>query len=180
MRTRSFLFLLGFSCPTAAAGVLGGCGNVVVISPPGGTGGHGAGHSHDGGGPDSDIPPDALPDYVDPGCPDAGPAEMMFTCDPYNQHNGDCPGNEGCYIFSNPPQTLCGKEVYGSECATQGPGMQGASCNGGPHQCAAGFCCVVTGSGNQCVLLCELQGGTGCPDGLVCEPIDVEGFGGCL
>jgi hypothetical protein len=178
MRTRSFL-LLGFFCPAVAAGALGGCGTVVTIPPTGGTGGHHVGHNPDGGS-DSEIPLDAMPDYVDPGCPDAGPAVMMFTCDPYNQHNGDCPGNEGCYIFSNPPQTLCGKTVYGSECAPQGPGKQGAPCGNGPTECSAGFACVITGSGDQCVLLCELQGGAGCPDGLVCEPIDVQGFGGCL
>ena len=63
--------------------------------------------------------------------------------------------------------------------ASQGTGQQGAGCQGG-QACAAGFACVVSGSGDQCVQLCELQGGSSCPPGLVCEPIDVKGFGGCL
>ncbi len=102
----------------------------------------------------------------------------MFMCDPYNQDNGDCQPGQGCFIFTDPPQTPCGQEVYGAECDTAGPGQQGAPCNG--SGCAAGFTCVVSGAGNQCVQLCELQGDSGCPSGLVCQPIDVEGFGGCL
>ena len=177
MRKRSFLLLLGFFSPLAAIG--GGCGSVVTVASGGsGTGAHGTGHLPDGGTGGTPFF-DAQPDYVDPGCPDAGPPLMDFTCDPYHQHNGDCPGNEGCYIFSTPPQTLCGQETYGAICAPQGAGMQGAPC-GGAQQCAAGFTCVVSGSGDQCILLCALMGTTGCPDGLVCEPIDVQGFGGCL
>jgi len=182
MRQRSLLLLLGFFGPTALAGgaSLGGCGSVVTVAEGGsGTGAHTGGHHQDGGGGTGGGLADAQIDYVDPGCPDAGPPVAMFMCDPYNQHNGDCPGNEGCYIFSNPPQTTCGQEVYGAVCAPQGTGQQGAGCQGG-QACAAGFACVVSGSGDQCVQLCELQGGSGCPAGFVCEPIDVKGFGGCL
>jgi hypothetical protein len=86
---------------------------------------------------------------------------------------------EGRDIVDQYPQEPCGQEVYGSVCQPAGPGMQGADCSG-PEDCGAGFSCVVTGSGVQCTQLCELTGPSGCPDGLVCEPIDVEGFGGCL
>jgi hypothetical protein len=182
MLQRAFLVTLGFLAPAALAGgaALGGCGSVVTVSPPGGTGGrHGGEHFPDGGGGMGGSVADAQIDYVDPGCPDAGPPLTMFTCDPFNQHNGDCPSNEGCYIFSTPPETTCGQEVYGATCAPQGQGQQGAPCGGGSG-CAAGFSCVVTGSGDQCVRLCELQGASSCPPGLVCETIDVKGFGGCL
>jgi hypothetical protein len=181
MRQRFFLLVPAFFGPAALAGgaSLGGCGSVVTVAPTGdGTGAHDGGHHTDGGGTGGG-PADAQPDYMDPGCPDAGPPITQFDCDPYNQHNGDCPGSEGCYIFSNPPQTTCGQEVYGAVCAPAGSGTQGAPCQGG-QACAAGFTCVVTGSGDQCVLLCELQGASTCPAGFVCEPIDVKGFGGCL
>ena len=184
MRLHFFLLVLGSSLPAAAVGSLAaGCGPSVE-TPPGsggaGTGGSGGalvtgstGH----GGFDAGL--DALPDYVDPGCPDAGPKLMMFMCDPYNQNNGDCLPGQGCFIFVKYPSMPCGQEVYGATCAHAGTGMQGSPCTGG-QQCGAGFVCVVSGSGDQCVQLCELKGQSGCTNGLVCEPIDVEGFGGCL
>jgi hypothetical protein len=187
---RFFLLLLGgcsalglpvaLASLAAAGAALGGCGTTVSIAPPtGGTGGNETTHPSDAGAGTGGEPADAAPDYVDPGCPDAGPKVTMFMCDPYHQGNGDCPPGEGCYIFSTPPSTPCGQEVYGAGCDFQGMGQQGAPCEG-MQECAGGFACVVSGSGNQCVLLCELQGSSTCPDGLVCEPIDVQGFGGCL
>jgi hypothetical protein len=77
------------------------------------------------------------------------------------------------------PGEVCGQELYGSRCATAGSGGQGAACSGGAD-CQGGFVCVVTGAGNQCVELCPLVGNDDCPPGLVCEPIDIPGFGGCL
>ncbi len=171
--------------PALAAGAITGCSNVVLqeetASGEGGGGGGdggnttttGAGaHKPDGG-------KDAFDDYVDPGCPDAGPPIVDFQCDPYDQFNGDCAPGEGCYIYVEYPSEPCGQEIYGAVCAPQGFGQQGDGCNGA-LDCGAGFVCVVTGGGNQCVELCPLVGEDGCPPGLVCEPIDVEGFGGCL
>jgi hypothetical protein len=171
MRKRFFLLLLGSILPAAIAG---GCGSVAVTSP----GGAGGGHGGVGGGGFGE-PPDAAPDYVDPGCPDAGGKKNAFTCDPFSQHDGMCPPGTGCYIYSQPPQTVCGPEVFGSTCASVGPGGQGDGCHG-DQDCGAGFTCVVTGSGDQCSQLCPLQGNSGCPAGMVCQPIDVQGFGGCL
>jgi hypothetical protein len=175
MHLRAFLLAFGSAVPLALAG---GCQTVIVTASGGGGAGHGMGAAGTGGFGAS-YPADASIDYQDPGCPDAGPPLMQLDCDPYHQSNGDCPPGEGCYIFADPPQTVCGQETYGATCAPQGTGKQGASCDQGAG-CAAGFACVVTGSGTQCVLLCQLQGGTGCPNGLVCQPIDVQGFGGCL
>jgi hypothetical protein len=121
---------------------------------------------------------DALPDYVDPGCPDAGPPVQMFECDPYKAANG-CPDGQNCYIYGQPPADPCGQELYGSTCQPGGIGTQGTPC-GSATDCASGYVCVISGSGTQCIELCKLSGDATCPPGLVCEPIDVEGFGGCL
>jgi hypothetical protein len=186
MRTRFFLLgTLSFALSASVGGALAaGCGPSVETLPSGTGGGGGTGgfstSTGTGAGTGAfDAGKDALPDYVDPGCPDAGPAIQMYECDPYNQFNGDCMPGEGCYIFVQYPSEPCGQETYGAFCQPTGPGQQSAPCSGA-QDCGAGFVCVVSGSGDQCVELCQLSGSTGCPDGLVCEPIDVEGFGGCL
>ena len=174
----------GLSVPAAAL-IASGCGSSVTYLPAG-DGGGGEGGSFiflDAG---KDAPPDttepiydAFPDYEDPGCPDQPPPLYDFTCDPYDQDNGDCLLGEGCYIFVQYPPDPCGQEIYGAYCYPQGGGSQGDPCGGG-QDCGAGYVCVVSGSGNQCIQLCHLTGPDGCPPGLVCEPIDVEGFGGCI
>jgi len=186
MRNRIFLLLLAISSPVTLAGLAGsGCGSVSIETDPsdldggGGDARHDAHPSSTSGGTDGGNPLDALPDYVDPGCPDAGPPLTNYMCDPFNQNNGDCLGGEGCYIFVQYPSEPCGEEIYGAVCAPAGPGGQGDPCDGG-QSCGGGFVCVVSGSGNQCVELCPLTGKDGCAPGLSCEPIDVEGFGGCL
>lgn len=172
----SINLLLVFSGP--------GCDNTVVEIKPGEGGGGAGGTANAGnaGTTDHDAGPDAkdaLPDYVDPGCPDAPPAMTDFQCDPYNQNNGDCAPGEGCYIYVQYPQEACEQEIYGAYCSPAGGGSQGDPCGGGPD-CGAGLVCVITGFGTQCVQLCPLSGQAGCPDGLTCEAIDVEGFGGCF
>lgn len=160
-----------------------GCGNTVVeIKPPEGGGGEGGGGVTGGGGIIADAGndgKDALPDYEDPGCPPTDPPPPDLQCDPYNQNNGDCLPGEGCYIYVQYPDDPCEQEIYGSFCAQAGTGQQGDPCQGGPT-CGAGLVCVITGFGTQCVQLCPLTGESGCPDGLTCEAIDVEGFGGCF
>ena len=183
MSSRYLLIAAGALLTPVLAGVDGGCSSVSIITDnPNGTGGAG-GYVFLDGGPDAHDahppPPDVLSDYVDPGCPDKPPPIYDFQCDPYSQQNGDCQPGEGCYIYVQYPSEPCGQEIYGALCAPEGPGSQGSDC-GGAQDCSGGFCCVVSGSGNQCVQLCPLNGPDGCPSGLVCEPIDVEGFGGCL
>lgn len=161
-----------------------GCGSTIVEIQPdeGGNGGEGGTQANGGGGILADAGPDgkdALPDYTDPGCPPSDPPPPSFECDPYNQNNGDCFDGDGCYIFVQYPDEPCEQEVYGSYCAPAGPGQQGDPCGGGSN-CGAGLVCVITGFGTQCVQLCPLSGDSGCPDGLTCEAIDVEGFGGCF
>lgn len=187
MRTQSLLFcagaaLLGPSTLMLLAGA--GCDNTVIVpgdGGAGGTGGEGVGLIPDvtTGGGGADAGHDALDEFVDPGCKDVPPPFEDFQCDPGEQGNGDCPFGEGCYIYVDYPDDPCGQEIYGSICLPEGPGQQGDPC-GGAQDCGGGHVCVVTGSGTQCVVMCDLDGSTGCPSGLVCEPIDVEGFGGCL
>jgi hypothetical protein len=132
-----------------------------------------------GGGGGSDPGRDPLEEYEDPGCPDTGPPITDFACDPYDQSSDFCAPGEGCFIYVQYPDEPCGQEIYGAYCAPAGPGRQGDPCSGG-SQCGAGFACVVTGSGTQCVELCALSGDDNCDPGFVCEPIDVAGMGGCL
>jgi hypothetical protein len=187
MQRKGFLLLICLgTLPTMTAAMAFGCGSDVVQGPPGDDvdAGQGGDAHHDGpspgaGGSFYDGGKDALNEYDDPGCPDAGPPTYDYQCDPYNQFNGDCGPDEGCYIYVQYPSEPCDQETYGSVCSITGPGQQGAAC-GGPLDCAAGYVCVITGAGTQCVHLCALEGDDGCPTGLVCQKIDVEGFGGCL
>jgi hypothetical protein len=182
MTVRTYLLLLATLVPTAVAGA---CSTTVTVDPSSGNGNGGTGGflfvtGGGGSGPASGgHPPDAgLPDADEPICKNQPPPIENFECDPYNQP-GDCLPTEACYIYVNYPTEPCGQEEYGSFCYPQGSGGQGASCSGA-FDCLAGHVCVITGSGTQCVQLCNLFGEDGCPQGLVCEAIDVEGFGGCL
>ncbi|MEZ4440140.1 MAG: hypothetical protein R3B72_13670 [Polyangiaceae bacterium] len=186
MSQRALLIVAAGMLPLSVTALGGGCGTTITITNPG-TGGRGEGGEYrfltggNGGtdDPDADLPDGDLPDYDDPGCPDKPPPIEDFQCDPYAQNNGDCLPEEGCFIFVDYPSQPCGQEVYGSACLPEGTGQQGSSC-GGALDCAGGFVCVISGSGTQCIQLCSLSGNSGCPPGLVCEPIDVVGFGGCL
>jgi predicted small lipoprotein YifL len=121
---------------------------------------------------------DALPDYQDPGCPDAPPAIIDNQCDPLNPKPYDCPEGEACFPYVIYPSAPCEAEIYGAVCYYEGTGKQGDPCYGEP--CASQHVCVVTGAGTVCVRLCELKVPGSCPNGMVCEPIDVLGYGGCL
>ncbi|MCK6590224.1 MAG: hypothetical protein HUU21_24590 [Polyangiaceae bacterium] len=181
MRRRALLLLAALMTPLVAATVSSGCGPSVSAIPDDdfNTDKDAGNDAKKDATPLWDASKDAFDEYVDPGCPDAPPPIEDFSCDPYNQGNGDCGPGEGCYIYVDYPDEPCGQEVYGAFCIPAGTGTQGDSCTGA-QACAAGYCCVVTGSGTQCVKLCPLEGNDDCPPGLVCEPIDVEGFGGCL
>lgn len=184
-RSRWKLFCAAI-CAAAASGAFvfsagTGCKNEVIIPP--GEGGSGGSSSESGTFSSGSIPKDGGADgfdaFIDPGCKNTPPPIEDFHCDPYDQGNGDCGPGDACYIYVQYPDEPCGQEVYGAVCAPAGPGGQGDPCDG-PTDCQAGTACVVTGSGTQCVVLCPLTGPSGCPGGTVCEPIDVQGFGGCL
>ena len=119
---------------------------------------------------------DATTDYVDPGCPDTGPPTMDFACNPVASVSGCGPG-EMCSPFAQYPSAGCAQESYGAMCIPSGSGTQGDTCDFG---CQPHFTCVVSGQGAQCIRLCDLTAASPCPSGLVCEPIDVPGIGGCI
>jgi len=165
-----------------------GCGGSVAVQDHGGGTGGSAGLGGTGGaGRDSGRPDardsgpdvrDATSDYKeDLNCPPQPDAPPLLECDPFAPATG-CPPGAACYPFVNYPTGPCDREEYGTECAAEGAGRQGDVCDVG--RCAAGFICVVTGQGDQCIQLCRLDAPRSCPAGLVCQPVDVEGFGGCF
>lgn len=128
-----------------------------------------------------DVADEAAPpwDYRDPDCDEAPPAPPILECDPLAEPTG-CAEGEACSPFVDYPRSECEKERYGALCVPEGEGTQGSPCGDGVSSCKSGFVCVISGAGVQCVELCDLETIGSCPDGLVCEPIDVQGFGGCL
>jgi hypothetical protein len=76
------------------------------------------------------------------------------------------------------PNGPCEVESFGTVCAPAGSGTQGDSC--ARNGCAADHICVSTGRGTRCVRLCDFADNNECAPGLLCLPIDIEGFGGCL
>ncbi len=176
-----------------SAAILVGCGGTVYTSDPqpGDASSDGPGvlmPDAGDGGKDAAKPDaktdgsgehDAFEEYVDPGCPDAAAPVFAFECDPLAPPPGGCPELEACYPYVDYPSDPCEAEVYGAYCLPAGSQTQGQPC-ASPLDCAAGFVCVVSGSGNQCVRVCSLTDPSTCPEGQICEPLDVAGFGGCL
>jgi hypothetical protein len=116
------------------------------------------------------------PVFRDPGCPDAPERPRIDQCDPLAERSG-CPIGQSCIPFVFYPTGPCDVERYGTLCVEPGPGQQGDDCSF--SGCAAGHICVSSGQGTQCVQLCRFDGAS-CPAGLLCLPVDIEGFGGCL
>ncbi|MEO8177473.1 MAG: hypothetical protein ABI895_01445 [Deltaproteobacteria bacterium] len=87
---------------------------------------------------------------------------------------------QSCFPFVRYPTGPCEVEQYGTTCLPSGPGTQGAPC--AREGCAAEHICISTGRGTQCARLCSFAEGAAnvCAPGLLCLPIDIEGFGGCL
>jgi hypothetical protein len=119
------------------------------------------------------------PPFVDPGCPPVVTRPPVDECDPLEEPSG-CPAGESCFPFVDYPSGPCEVERFGAICLLAGPGTQGDSC--ARDACAADHICVSTGRGTQCARLCALAADAPkvCAPGLLCLPIDIEGFGGCL
>jgi hypothetical protein len=116
--------------------------------------------------------------FVDPGCPDAPAPPPEYECDPLAPPPGGCKSGQACFPYVVYPTEPCEHETYHAECFPAGSGKSGDPCS--TAACAAGFACVVSGAGNICVKMCSPGKAGACPDGLVCEPTDVPGVGGCL
>jgi hypothetical protein len=129
--------------------------------------------------PRSDPPDEDPPPFEAPGCPSVPTPAPMNECDPLSEIS-DCPTGESCFPFVDYPSGPCEIERYGTLCLPSGPGTQGDSCS--DQACAADHICVSTGRGTQCARLCGLASSAPdvCAPGLLCLPIDIEGFGGCL
>lgn len=129
---------------------------------------------------DASTLPDGDPPFVEPTCPDTPRPPPTVECDAFApQGASGCPKGQGCFPFVQYPDGACDSEQYGAMCAPAGTGTQGTACDGATS-CSAGFACVISGSGTQCVKLCELTKSGTCPDGFVCEPVDVPGYGACF
>jgi len=129
--------------------------------------------------PPPDLEPPDPPPFVDPGCPPASELPAINECDPLALVSG-CPEGQSCFPYVDYPSGPCEVERYGTLCLPAGPGTQGDSCSN--QACAADHICVSTGRGTQCARLCGLDADAPrvCAPGLLCLPIDIEGFGGCL
>ena len=107
------------------------------------------------------------------------PPSVSSECDPMAS-TASCPAGQSCFPFVRYPTGPCEVEQYGTTCLPAGPGTQGESCE--RQACAAEHICISTGRGTQCARLCSFADGAPnvCAPGLLCLPIDIEGFGGCL
>jgi hypothetical protein len=129
--------------------------------------------------PNPSFTPPEPPPFEEPGCPPVTTLPARTECDPLGEPSG-CAQGESCFPFVDYPTGPCEVERYGTLCMPAGPGTQGDSCERDP--CSAEHICVSTGRGTQCARLCGLDTGgpSVCAPGLLCLPVDIEGFGGCL
>jgi hypothetical protein len=166
------------------------CGGSVEIvdgaAASGGASSHGqageGGHLSVAGSGSGGLPLDAgFDEFVDPGCPEAGPPVEVTECDAFAT-TPTCPPGDGCFPFVDHPNEAdgCGAQRFGTQCSQAGAGRQGDDCGDGSGSCASGFVCVVGSEpGKHCVQLCRMGVQNQCPAGLICGPLDVEGFGVC-
>lgn len=126
-----------------------------------------------------DPPPSEPQPFEDPGCPPVAAPPADQQCDPLAT-GSSCPAGQSCFPFVRYPTGPCEVEQYGTTCLPSGPGTQGVSC--AREACAAEHICISTGRGTQCARICSFAEGAAnvCAPGLLCLPIDIEGFGGCL
>jgi hypothetical protein len=164
-----------------------GCGGAVTdnpATPDGGKrrdGGRGGG-DRDGGNPPpppDDAPwADDFPVFHEDACADVNAPPPTLECDPFVQST--CPTGNACYPVPPRASDNCHPGKYSTVCFPAGRGMQGSPCGDGTD-CAAGFICVKSGEGDQCVKLCRTDQFNSCADGRVCREVDVtgSGLGGC-
>ncbi len=157
-----------------------GSGTGAASGRGGGTGASGASGGQGTGGAHSAPTDGGLTDvrYVDPGCPPAMKIQGTQACDPFAASpEVECGVGYRCVPYVEYADH-CHTERIGTECQPAGAGRQGDDCAN--TDCAAGFVCVTAGTGFQCAALCKLvPGGDTCTSGLICTPLDVDGFYVC-
>jgi hypothetical protein len=116
--------------------------------------------------------------YVDPGCVPAMKIQGSRQCDPFSTtQEADCGVGERCVPYVHYADQ-CKTEEIGTQCAPAGAGTQGDDCS--VNDCAAGYVCVTGGTGFQCAALCQFRpNGDTCRNGLLCTPLDVDGYFVC-
>jgi hypothetical protein len=136
----------------------------------------GAGGAPQAGGGGTGGAPD-LPDarYVDPGCKPAEKVQGPRECDTVTQRG--CASGERCVPYVTYGER-CEAEEIGTRCDVAGEARQGDDC--AFEACASGFVCVTGGAGFICAELCSMNADRDeCPAGLLCSPLDVDGFSVC-
>jgi hypothetical protein len=163
--------------------LLAACGGSVTEGPEPSDAGRRDGNSRDAkvdriadalaDGRDADV---VYPIFYEDACPDAPAPPPMIQCDPLTQSPAECPPGFACYPVPPQGNDPCHPGSYGTRCALSGLGVQGSPCSDG-SQCAGGFICVKTGSGDQCAKLCRTDQFGQCDVGRVCRLVDVTGSG---
>ena len=152
---------------------LAGCGGQLVDPR------QDAGRRRDGSSGSSDAADaDGPPVFIDDICIEAGKIPPTLACDPFTP--ASCPAGKGCYAVPPRASGSCEPGSYGTICATEGKGAQGAPCND-TTECLSGHVCVKSGLGNHCSKLCKVSELGSCGGGRVCRVLDLSGsgWGGC-
>jgi hypothetical protein len=138
-----------------------------------------AGRRRDGGSGSSDAADaDGPPVFIDDICIDAAKVPPSLACDPFTA--GSCPAGKGCYAVPPRASGSCAPGTYGTICAQEGKGAQGAFCND-TTECLSSHVCVKSGLGNHCAKLCKVSELGSCGEGRICRVLDLSGsgWGGC-
>jgi hypothetical protein len=115
--------------------------------------------------------------FLEQGCEQSTERISEMDCDPFLPDEG-CPFGQACKPFVEYPESPCEPERFGARCDWVGDAVQGDPCNF--DLCASGYLCIATGQGTQCAQICRISGPSGCPAGLVCGSLDIEGIGTCF
>jgi hypothetical protein len=180
--------IIGAACAVLAAVACGGTVDktgTTSVGPeePFVTGGRsGSGGAFSGGAPQGSggsgtgsVP--VLPDarYDDPGCKPSQKVEGPRECNTVTQSG--CSSGERCVPYVDYGEK-CEAEEVGTRCDLAGEATQGDDCTF--EICASGFVCVTGGAGFVCARLCSMSASADeCPPGLLCSPLDVDGFAVC-